>query len=179
MGEADFFHRAAHGFGKCDVDLIFEIGAGVRFIRGLRGIRAAEKLAEEVAETRATASASGTGSGPARSAEIEPAEIEMNVFGGSAAIPAAGRRSATGPGDVETKLVVHLALLSVGKDFVGFLNLLEFFLGGFVARIQVGMIFSREFAISGANILHRSLAGDSEKIVVILFSGGCHVCGNR
>ena len=61
---------------------------------------------------------------------------------------------------VETELVVHLALLGVGKNFVGFLDLLELFLGGLVAGIQVGMIFARELAVGGANVFHRWLCAE-------------------
>src|SRR6202034_3807855 len=88
--ETQFFHRAAHGFGECDVDLIFEVGAGLVLVSCGCGSGPAEKLAEEVAETR-TASG-GALSGPA--AKIEAAEIEMNIFGRNAAIAALRGHSA-------------------------------------------------------------------------------------
>ena len=70
--DAELFHRAVHGFSEGDVHLVFEVGAGLALLSGLRCVGAAEELAEEVAKT-------GPATGAA--AEIKSAEIEMNPFG--------------------------------------------------------------------------------------------------
>jgi hypothetical protein len=54
---------------------------------------------------------------------------------------------------IETVLIVHLALLGIAQDVVGFLNLLEALLGGFVAGIQIGMILARQLAVSLADLV--------------------------
>src|SRR5208282_2443274 len=100
-------------------------------------------------------------------AEIKAAEIEMNVLGRNVVF--AARRNATGTGRVEAELVIHLALLRVRKDFVGFLNLLELFLRRFVAGIQVRVILAGELSVSLADFLERRLARNAEQLVIILF----------
>ena len=99
----------------------------------------------------------------------------MNVFGRNAAVAA---RALTGHSalawHVESELVVHLTLLGVGKNFVGFLDLLKFFFGGFVAGIQVGMIFARQLAVGCADVLHRGFARHTQQFVVIGFRCGGH-----
>ncbi len=79
--ETQLLHRPVHGFGKRDVDLIFQIAAGLAFLPSLRGIRSAKKLAEEVAETGPARAALGTRA----AAKIESAEIEMDVLRSPAA----------------------------------------------------------------------------------------------
>ena len=126
----------------------------------MRGCGAAEKLAEEIAgnsfhrRQRLCARASGA-------TKIKSAEIEVNIFGRRAAISCARTWSAARAGNVESKLVVHLPFFRVGKNFVGFLNLLEFFFGGFVAGIQVGMIFASELPVCRANVFHARFARDA------------------
>ena len=144
--DGQLLDRAAHRFPKADLDLIFEVGAGLAFLDARLTAAAAEKLAEKIAKT-----------GAALAAKIESAKIEVRARH-RRAVEAAPR--ALG---VEAELVVHLALLGVGKNVVGFLNLLEFFFGGFIARIQVGMIFARELAVGLANFFLRGLAGDAQQ----------------
>src|SRR5580704_14571925 len=95
----------------------------------------------------------------------------MNVFG-RAAVSRAPRRTTARTRSVESELVVHLPLLRIRKDVVGFLNLFEFFFRGFIARIEVRMVLAREFAIGPAKFLHGNFARDSQQFVVVLF-GGC------
>ena len=104
-----FFNGAAHGFGESDFDLEFQVAARLALVGGLRGILAAEKLAEKIAETGASASFA------LAAAKIKAAEIEVNVLRASAATVTAGarRRSSALSRDVEAELVVHLALLGV------------------------------------------------------------------
>src|ERR1700732_676380 len=115
---------------------------------------AAEELAEQIAEA---------GSG-APSPEIESAEIEMHVAG----VRSLGHSASTWR--FKAELIVHLAFFGVGEDVVSFLHLLELFFRGFIAGIQVGMIFSRELPVSLTDFLLGRLARDAEQIVVVLFS---------
>ena len=86
----------------------------------------------------------------------------MNVLRSPAAAVARSRaRTAARPWSVEAKLVVHLALLGVGKHLVRFLDLLELFFRGFVSRIEIRMVFARQLAIRCAKFLHRSLPRNS------------------
>ncbi len=163
-----FLDGAAHGVPKIDFDLVFEIAPGFHFRFG-RSAAAAdiEELAEEIAEAGAPARASSA-------AKIEAFEIEIDsrfarMRSGTSAGPAG--REIIG---VKAVLVIHLALLGVGKNVVGFLKLLEFFLGGFVARIQIGVVLAREFAEGGANVLGSGFARDAKEVVVVLFSRGSH-----
>jgi hypothetical protein len=109
-------------------------------------------------------------------AEIEAAKIKMDV----AAVPRSWH--AAGPGSLEAELIVHLPFFCVGENVVGFLDLLEFFFGGFVAGIQVRMIFARKLPIGRPDFLLRRLARDAEEVVVILFCGRGHrkslICGS-
>ena len=160
--DAQLLHRAAHRFGKRDLDLKFQVAARLALVGLARRVLAAKYLAEEIAEARSASAARA-----ASTAKIESAEIEMNVFRRPAAavtISSARRRSSALPRRVETELVVHLAFLGVRKNFVGFLNLLEFFFGGFVAGIQVRMIFAREFSVRRANFLHGSVARHAQQV---------------
>ncbi len=113
-----------------------------------------EELAEQIAKAR-------TG---AASAEIESAEVELHAAG-----IVARRRARAGL--LESELVVHLAFFSVGENVVGFLHLLELFFRGFIAGVQVGVVFPRELPVGLANLFLARLAGDAEHVVVILF--GC------
>ena len=83
-------------------------------------------------------------------------------------------RSACSSRRFKTELVIHLPLFGVGEDVVRFLDLLEFFLRRFVARIKVRMIFPGKLPVGLADFLLRRLAGDSEQFVIILFCYGGH-----
>src|SRR5580658_8036857 len=87
-------------------------------------------------------------------------------------LPVSGSGHPPSPRSLKAELIVHLALLRIRKDVVGFLHLLEFFFRGFVAGIQVRMIFARKLPVSLANFLLYSLPGNAEKFVVILL-GSC------
>jgi hypothetical protein len=157
--DRDFFYRAADGIPESDFNAIFEVAARLADRpTGFRATTAAEKLAEEIAETCA-----------ARAAKIESAEIELRVGIGPRSAcwswPALG---------IKAILVVHLAFLGVGKNVVGLLHLLELFFRRLVAGIQVGMIFPREFSVRRADFLERRLARHAQKFVIVLFGGSCH-----
>src|SRR5580704_16855425 len=124
---------------------------------------ATKELAKQIPEARSR-------SARARSAaEIKSSKIEMNVAGTRRAWHSARARS------FKSELIVHLPLLGVRQHVIGFLHLLEFFFRRFVARVQVRMIFAREFPVCLPDFLLRGLAGDAEKFVVVLFGG----CGHK
>ena len=136
----------------------------LRFHSGV-GASAAEKLAEEITEAGPTACS-------ARSAKIKSPKIKIYIGAG---LPlrtrvAAGRQIFA----VEAILVVHLPLLGVGEHVIGFLQLLEFLFCGFVAGIQIGVIFARQLAKRCANIFRARLARHSQQFVIILFCSRRH-----
>ena len=65
--------------------------------------------------------------------------------------------------------VVGGALLGIGKDAVGFGRFLKLLFGGMIARIAVGMILQREFAVGALQFLLPRAAGDAEHFVIIAF----------
>ena len=151
-------HRAAHGVPEIDFDLIFEVRARFAFRFRNRAAASAKKLAEEIAETRSA--------GARTTAEIKATKIEIHS-GLTRALPSsriAARRQVVA---VEAILVVHLPLLRVREDVVGFLDFLEFFFGSFIAGIQVRVILARQLAERRANILQAGLARHSQHFVII------------
>src|SRR5215472_9492384 len=109
-GETQLLHRPAHRLGKANVDLIFQIGARLFLSCLLRGILAAEELAEQIAETR---SSTARPRSTRASAKIKSAEIKMNIFRRSAVTCSLWRHSSR---HVESKLVVHLPFLRVRQN---------------------------------------------------------------
>ena len=81
--------------------------------------------------------------------KIEAAEIHVRPGGASA--PAAPAPETVVR--IEAYLIVHLALLGIAQDVVGFLHVLEALLGRLVARIQIGMIFARELPVRLADLI--------------------------
>src|SRR5207244_7387697 len=69
---------------------------------------------------------------------------------------------------VEAYLVVHLPLLGIAQDVVSLLHILEALLGGFVAGVQIWMIFVREFPVSLADFLRVGFAGNAERLVILV-----------
>src|SRR6184192_2298257 len=119
---------------------------------------AAEKRFEEIAESR-------------------PTKFKLHV---AAAVTAPLIKSATGLTaplrwrlesarlvPIGAELVVFLALLRIAQDFVGFVNLLKFFLGGFLVLGHVGMIFPGQFSKGAADLVLRCCFGNTERLVII------------
>ncbi len=69
---------------------------------------------------------------------------------------------------IEAELIVHLLLLRLAQNVVGFLDFLEAVLGGLVAGIQIGMMFAREFAVGLADLLRIGVALHPECLIVIV-----------
>ena len=145
--DLQFLHRSANRIPKVNLNLVLQIAAG--FFLRLHGdavAPAAKELAEKIAER----GASGLPS------EIETPKIKIDVLPASLrAWPVIPRRDIVA---IEAVLVVHLALLRVGEDVVGFLQLFELFFRGFVARIEVRMILAGQLSKSGADIFRAGLA---------------------
>src|SRR5207302_9154181 len=146
----------AHGVPEITRDLLFQVAAGfvLRFHRGATAT-AAEKLTEEITEAGAAARRAG----PA--AKIKSVKIKVDVLLPSVAAGTAwsARRKVFA---VETVLVVHLPLLGIGEDVVGFLQLLNLFFCGLVARVQVRVIFPCQLAKCRANILSTCFSWHSQ-----------------
>ena len=54
---------------------------------------------------------------------------------------------------VVAELVENLTFFLVGKDIVGLLDLLEFFLGGLIVRVNVRVELAREFPVGLFNLV--------------------------
>src|SRR5262249_42578699 len=66
-----------------------------------------------------------------------------------------------------TEAIVQSALLAVGEHRVRFGRLLEFFLGGLVARIAIRVIFHRELAISALDLAVVRGSRHAENFVIV------------
>src|SRR5258706_10563262 len=171
--DRELFHRAAHGIPEIDLELVFQVAAGFVFrLHTGASASAAEKLAEEIAEARSAARRAGA------AAKIKSAKIKVDVRLPAVTAPSTrpARRKVVA---VEAVLVVNLPLLGIGEDVVGFLQLLEFFFRGFVARIQIGVILPRQLAKRRTDILGARLPRHSQQFVIVLFCCRWHVCSCR
>ena len=98
--------------------------------------------------------------------------FKVDAAAKSAAAKSAGtaaRAAARAEGGM-AELVVLLPFGGIAEDFVGLGNLLELFLGGFVAGVFIGMIFNGHFAVGLFDLIRRGAFGDAEQFVVVLFS---------
>src|SRR5580704_14642540 len=168
--DLNLLHRAADGIPEVDLDLIFQIAAGLLLHFHFPAASAAEELAEQVAETCAAGA-----SGRARAAagiEIKSAEIKIDA--GITGIASRRRGTRLIVVAIKSVLVVHLAFLAIRQHVVRFLQLLEFFFRSLVAGIQVRMIFPRELAKSRTNLLGVRFPRDPQKFVKVLFGSRSH-----
>src|SRR3546814_3604173 len=67
-------------------------------------------------------------------------------------------------------LIIGATFGRIGKHLVGLLGFLEGFLGGFVARITIGVVLHRQPAIGGLELDLGCRAGDTEDFVEIAFA---------
>ncbi len=133
---------------------------------------ATEKLAEDIAKATASGAASRFAAAMLlllieKFGKIEAAEIHSG--GLRAILTASARTSRRNVVGIEAVLIVNLPLLGVAQDIVGFLDLLELLLGGFVAGIQIRVILSGQFAVSLSDLIVLGSLGDAQKLVIILF----------
>src|SRR5207302_8699532 len=68
---------------------------------------------------------------------------------------------------IRPEFVIFLPLLRVAEDFVGLVDVLELFFGGLIAFGAVGMLLSREFAESLANLFVARCRFDAEHPVIL------------
>src|SRR5947209_2423792 len=68
---------------------------------------------------------------------------------------------------VRAELIVFLALVRIAQDFVGLIDLLEFFLGRFFVLRDVRMIFAREFSKRAADFVLGRFLRDTERFIII------------
>ncbi len=119
---------------------------------GLPAAGAAEKLLEEVAETGA-------------------AELEVFGFGSAAplvsAVASRHRSPVSALFPISAQVVVFLALLGVAQHLVGFVDLLEFFLGALFVLGDVGMVLAGEGAKGLADFIVAGRAFHSQGLVII------------
>ncbi len=161
FGDGDVAFAAEGGFFEAEFEVVAEVGAAL----GAAGFAAAAGVAKEFVEDAAAA-------GGGASAEGFAEDVEGVVE--AAAAGAAAGAGAGVEGGVSV-LVVGGAFLGVADGFVGFAEFLEFFLGGLVAGVFVGVVFDGEFAVGLFDVVVGGVAGDAEDFVVIPFghrSGG-------
>jgi hypothetical protein len=68
---------------------------------------------------------------------------------------------------VGTEGIVCLSLLRVAEDRVGLVYLLEALLGILIVRVNIGMMFARELAISLFDLLFARALIDAKNLVVV------------
>ena len=135
---------------------------------------AAEELGEDVAEAAGRQRLrDGVRRDAARRAggeigEIEAAEIEVGPARAAAWLGSRPACAGIAVLRIEAELVVHLTLLGVAQDVVGFLDVLEALLGGLVARIQIGMVLARELAVGLADFVRIGVARHAQRFVVVV-----------
>ena len=69
-------------------------------------------------------------------------------------------------------MIVLCAFLCITEDFVGFVDLLELFLGASLVLGDVGVVLPREFAEGFFDVISASVASDTERCIVVFESDG-------
>src|SRR5665213_7784 len=180
--DVDGAHGTARRFLQRDHDVAFDVRAAFgKILRRkisapgeIAAVRAAHPRAEQLLEKIAEAGAAEMkflAAGRASAAKrLAVAEAAM-----------AGRGTELRAGfPVRAQLVVFPALVRVGEDFVGLVDLLEFFLGLFFVLRHVGMKFARELAEGFFYIIRARGARYAEGLVIIFVLNGhgqLHVAG--
>jgi hypothetical protein len=129
--KGNFLFAAAHGFEKIDFQIVAKIGALVGSSTPAASACSAECTFKNVAKD-ATPHTTG--------AEDFTEDFE-GIVKTATSHSGARRESAV------AKTVVGIAFLLVGKNFVGFPNLFELFLGFLIALVFVGMVLNSEFPV--------------------------------
>ena len=76
---------------------------------------------------------------------------------------------------IEADLIVHRPLLRIAQNVIGFLHVLEAIFGGFVAGVEIGVIFAGELPVGFADLVLRGAAFDAEGFVIVVFGLRCHI----
>ena len=187
-------HPAADRRPERHIDLIFQIAARFRpFLRRFASPPASENTGKNVFEPAArsarcfpTASASPFKQiGKIKSAEIDVARSSWLATASrkastksarprprlSAAARVSVRRRRIDVVRVKPQLVVNLPLLRIAENVIRFGKRLELFFRGFVARIDVRMILTRQFAERLANVVDRRRLLHAKYAVIIFVFG--------
>jgi hypothetical protein len=69
---------------------------------------------------------------------------------------------------VGAQLVVFLPFFGIAEDFVGLVDLLELGFGGFIAGVDVGMVFAGELAVRLLQLLRGGRLRNTERRIVVL-----------
>src|SRR5439155_4550048 len=157
LRDRDFFFAAQHRFLERNLQIITKIGATPRSGRILPF--AAEQFIEDAAGAGAE----------------DFAENLKRIMEAAAPKTSAGARARI-EGSMAV-LVVSSPRLRIAQGFVGFAQFLEFFLGGFVAGIFVGMILEGHLAIGLFDFLLTGVAVHPEDFVIIAFGHGGQTAG--
>src|SRR5581483_11979027 len=157
---------ALEGLCQRDLELGLEVDArrdarassgtsAEEILRGESAAAAEERLEEigEVPETFSVERAAGTGLAP-----VDPVE--------STAVPGAAR-SVLIAGPVRADLVVPAALLGIGEDLVGLVDLLEAPLG-LRSSVDVRVVLPGQLPVRPLDLLGRRVLRDAEDLVVVL-----------
>src|SRR6266702_2442404 len=104
-----------------------------------RTATAAKQAFEEITKS--------TGAPPAAKEVAEVAKLDIRTF------PVRRRPEVLPRFPVRPKLVVFLALVGIGQNLVSFVYLFKLLFGGFISRIDVGMILARQLAIRALDFI--------------------------
>src|ERR1017187_5225531 len=174
VGDVDGAHGTARGLLQRDHDVALDVRAAFGKIL-LRDISAlaeatsaraahprAEHLLKEIAEARATKM-------KLLAAGRTPAAKSLSTSKSAVA----GRGTEVRAGfPVRAEFVVFFALVGVGQNFVGLVDLLEFFLGLLFILGYVGMEFARELAEGFFDFIRAGGARHAETLVIIFVLNG-------
>src|SRR5207247_10045192 len=80
--------------------------------------------------------------------------------------PVGGRLKSARSVPIRPELIVLLTLLRIAQDFVGFVDLLKLFFGGLFVLRDIGMMFSRQLAKSGSNLILARFLLDARRCVI-------------
>ena len=140
--------------------------SGEKFAAAAKAVRAAhprpEQLLEEIAEARA-----------AKFKVLARHALPAAKRLAAAKTAGTGRRTEFRAGfPVRAQFVVFFALVRVAEDFVGLVDLLEFFLGLLFVLGDIGMKFTRQLAKSFFDLVLARRARHAEALVIIFVLNG-------
>src|SRR6266487_1410503 len=88
--------------------------------------------------------------------EFDPAAVAPVLIKSAARLlraPSRRRLKSTWLIPIRAKLIIFLSLFRIAQDFVRLIDLFELFLGGRFVPRDIGMMFSRQLATGGPNII--------------------------
>src|SRR5712692_6075839 len=146
--------RSVQRFFERDHDVRFHIAAALR--RRLASAESAERRSSPAAAEKCFEEIAEAGTAEFK---LDTAVVTAAPLIRSAAwllrSPSGRRLESTGLVPIGAELIVFRPLLRIAQDFVGFVDLLELFLGGFFIFCDVGVIFARQLAKGAADLIVR------------------------